>query len=184
MKKLYIKLAVVLCLFIPAALNAQAKDSVADKLKALKGDVNKITVQTDKGEVTFEGDEAEYLLKKMKKKSGFAFNMPDDLFADHDFNMQMHNFKMPRIKVLRDRDDDDLSIVDDFNKKITVERKDGKTKVIVKSFKEGDEFIETYEGEDAEKYLKEMNDEEPVSFNFKSMDKDDDKKETRIIIIK
>jgi copper chaperone CopZ len=185
MKRLYIGLAGVLCLLASVPLQAQVKDSVNSKLKNLEGEVSKITVQTDKGTVTFEGDEAEYLLKRMKKKE-FSFAMPEDLFADHDFkdlNIRMRDFKMPHIKMFRHIDDDELS-TDNFNKKITVEKKDGETKVTVKSLKDGDELIETYEGKDAEKYLEEMNEEEPVSFDFKSKDKDYKEKETRIIIIK
>jgi hypothetical protein len=65
-----------------------------------------------------------------------------------------------------------------------VERKDGNTKVIVKSFKDGGELVETYEGKDADKYIKEMNEKEPVSVDLNSNDKPDTRKDTRIIIIK
>lgn len=186
MKTLYLGFVALLCLSVPVALNAQVKDSVNSKLKNLEGDVNKITVQTDKGSVTFEGDEAEYLLKRMKKKE-FSFNMPEDLLAGRDFkdlDISLHDFNMPHIKMFRHRDDDSELSIDNFNKKITVEKKDGETKVTVKSYKDDDELIETYEGKDAEKYLEEMNEEEPVTLDFKSNDKDDNKKETRIIIIK
>jgi len=185
MKKLYFGLVGMLCLLVPAAIHAQVNDSVSAALKGLEGDVTKITVQTDKGEVSFTGNQAEYLLKKMKKKE-FTFSLPDDAFADIDFkdlDAKLRQFKMPRFNIIR-HPDADISSINDFNKKITVEKKDGETKVTVKSFRDGDELIETYEGKDAEKFLKDMNEEEPVSLDFKSKDKDDTQKDTRIIIIK
>jgi translation elongation factor EF-1beta len=185
MKKLYIAFVCVLCLLVPAVIHAQVKDSVNSVLKGLEGDVKKITVQTDKGEVSFTGEQAEYLLNRMKKKE-FAFDLPDEAIADIDFkglDEKLRQFKMPRFNIIR-HPDEDIAGINDYDKKITVEKKDGETKVTVKSFRDGGELIETYSGKDAEKYLKEMNNEEPVSLDFKSKDKDDNHKETKIIIIK
>lgn len=57
------------------------------KLRELKGDVQKIIVTTTDGELTFEGTDAEKLLKKMKRTSPFpfygAFTFGD--FDKHDF---------------------------------------------------------------------------------------------------
>ena len=198
----------------PALLiNAQTKDNVKKKLKDLKGEASKITIKTDEGEVTFEGDEADYLLRKMKrdvKERSFSFMSPDeDFLVDMDaFDFKMphlpkgfkfygnledfdadsgdFNFKFPhagKINIFKNSDDY-LSLLHDFNKKITIEKEDGETKVTVKRMKNGDEITETYKGEEAEKFLDKLNDEEPVSFDFKMKDKDSDKKEPTIIIIK
>jgi len=41
------------------------EESSKEKLKNIKGDVNKITITTDKGDVVFEGEDAQKLFKKM-----------------------------------------------------------------------------------------------------------------------
>ncbi len=189
MKRNFIKIFVLLILSTAFILNAQTKDSVRQKLKDLKGRADKITIQTNEGEVTFEGKEADYLLRKMKHGvRSFSFVAPGDMFAygekfdfdDFDFSFP----KSPKIKILKHRDDD-LEILDEVNQKVTVERKGGKIKVTVKKKENGEEVTEVYEGGEAEKFLDEMNDDEPFSMQFKMGDDDDsDKKETRIIIIK
>ncbi|MBI2419949.1 MAG: hypothetical protein HYV28_18960 [Ignavibacteriales bacterium] len=47
-------------------LSVYPQNSVQKKLRDLPGSAKKITITTDKGEVTFEGKDAEKLLKKMK----------------------------------------------------------------------------------------------------------------------
>lgn len=181
---------IVMLLFLSSAfiLNAQTKDSVRQKLKDLKGKANKITIQTDGGELTFEGKEADYLLRKMKRDSkSFSFVTPDDLFANGEkFHFDDFDFtvpKIPKVKVFKNWDDD-FEMLDEMKSKVTIEKKDGQTKVTVKKKVDWEEVTEVYEGEDAEKYIDEMNEDEPVSIDFKLKDKDSGKKETRIIIIK
>ena len=57
----------ILILFLSANLVMAHKDnSLNDKLNNIKGDVNKIVISTDKGDVTFEGEDAKKILEKMK----------------------------------------------------------------------------------------------------------------------
>ncbi len=57
----------IFILFLSVTLiNAQKDNSVKDKLNNIKGEVNKIVISTDKGDVTFEGEDAEKIFKKIK----------------------------------------------------------------------------------------------------------------------
>jgi len=143
------KLFTIILLMAVGFITIQAQDKKEDPLKTkldqIKGKVEKITVKVDGKDVVFEGKEAERLVERFKGK---------------------------RIeKRIRISDDDDMSVFDDDDcmmnsmsdgndkegegrKKIKVEVNDGKKKITVTTTKDGKEETKVFEGDDAEKYLK------------------------------
>src|SRR5210317_931613 len=67
-KKLFLVIVLLLLGASMIVTNAQsdAKKAANNKLGNLEGDVSSIVIKTDEGEVEFTGEEAEYLLKKLK----------------------------------------------------------------------------------------------------------------------
>ena len=65
MKKFNLTIALLLFGFI--SINAQS-DETKEKLKNLEGDITKITIETEDGEIEITGDDAEVLFKRMKAK--------------------------------------------------------------------------------------------------------------------
>jgi len=154
----------ILLLFVLSAGVALAqtglnKDNLK-KLKDIKGDVKKITITTSEGTTVFEGDQAEWLMKRMKKKAEprmIKVMIDDDDFEglgeklDFDFD-----FPDKDIIIKRFHDDDSAKgmkkiIVTDENgeKKVTVTEtsKDGKVNVQTYTGKEADEYLKTHEAE-------------------------------------
>ena len=61
------KLIVLFLMFIAiSTIWGQSKKELYNKLKGIEGDIKSLTITTDKGNVTFKGDDAEYLFKKLK----------------------------------------------------------------------------------------------------------------------
>ncbi|MDZ7763124.1 MAG: hypothetical protein U5K00_01675 [Melioribacteraceae bacterium] len=56
--KVFILAILVLSVFTFTILQAQSKEEIKEKLSKLKGEIEKIVISTDEGEVTFEGEEA------------------------------------------------------------------------------------------------------------------------------
>ena len=141
------------------------KDNMLDKVK---GNVEKITIQTDKGTVTFEGKDAKNLFGKMKSS------------------------EMQRIKIFKSGDDSDNDVFfispdkmdGDFSffgsdlkdgKKIeiNIEKKDGEKELTVTTTgKDGKSNTETYKGKDADEYLVKHG---HKKFDVKWLDKNDKK---------
>lgn len=67
---------------------AQEEKALREKLKDIKGEIQKITIETDEGDVTFEGEEAEKLAKRLKQ--------PRVFMRDFDANF---DFDIPKINV-------------------------------------------------------------------------------------
>ena len=89
-------------------------------------------------------------------------------------------------------DDEDLIIISEdvhedmegMHKKINVEVKDGNKKVTVTTKENGEEKIEVYEGDEADKYIKEMNEKHGDDMDILiEKDSDDGKVKKKKIII-
>lgn len=195
MKKLLI-LAMVIT--VSVTLYCQEKKEIKEKLKSLKGDVQEITIKTDKETITFNGKDAEYVFKNIKKQKEkeikVIVNSEDDddvIFLKGDkFNWvdidSLGNLK----KIILDKIDADSLIKFknfkfDFNfddsafvyKNIKVEMNDDNKKIIImEKDKDGNETEKIYEGEEADKKLKELEAEGKVKTHKKTIiihEKDD-----------
>ena len=136
MKKL--KLIITLLLFGFISMSAQS-DETKEKLKNLEGDVTKITIETEDGEVEITGDDATVLFKRMKAKK-------------HVMIKEMHHGDMDKAGNVmffkKGMHGGDIKIdveIDDAN---------GEKIVIIKKTVDGKETVEEYRGEGAEKFLK------------------------------
>ena len=138
--------------FLTLTLFAQdKKDDLKSKMEQLKGKVEKITVKVDGKDVVFDGKDAEKLAKAFKffAKTPHMMWLSDN---DEDFDLGDGNVMMYKFNT----DKSDWKDKDGENKKIKIEVKDGKKKVTVTTTdEEGKEETKVYEGEEAEKYLKE-----------------------------
>ncbi len=144
--------------FFTANLFAQDKSELKEKLNNLKGKVEKLTVKVDGRDVVFEGKEAEKLVQKLREP------MPKHLrwISEEDMGEgPNHDITW----VSGDSDDIDIS-ADNMQKKIKVEDKDGKKKVTVTTMKDGKEETKVYEGEEADKFLKDEQSSHKMKFIF------------------
>jgi hypothetical protein len=128
------------------------KDEMSSKLDQLKGKVEKITVKVDGKDVVFEGNDAEGLAKKLR-----AFGkMPDMVwFADEDGEFKDKEGNVMLYRFNKKGKEFKVDAAGEENKKVEVKIEDGNKKVTVTNFKDGKEETKTYEGEEAEKFLKE-----------------------------
>jgi hypothetical protein len=141
--------AVILFLAMGISLNAQDKSEFKTKLDQLKGKVDKVTVNIDGKDVVFEGKDAEKLVKIVKPMAGknmmWFSNDSDDMDIDGTGHTMMFSVK-----------DDGDEAKDEGKKKIQIEIKDGKKNITVTTTdKDGKEEVKKYEGEEAEKFIKE-----------------------------
>jgi len=169
----------MIVLFLTSSLiYAQETKSVKEKLGRIKGDVEKIIVSTNSGEVVFEGDQAEELMKMMRSKKihkAMKWVSADghDFERDSDSNHVMifksdkggkHIIKKLKgddnVMIFKHGDHDDFNIMQDGKKiKVEVEDENGEKKVTVTTTENGEEKVEVYEGKEADEYLKTMRDE-------------------------
>jgi hypothetical protein len=154
----------ILTLFISLIYSSSllAQD-VNEKIKNIDGEVNKITITTEEGEYTFDGEDAAKLFKKMKSSANsFVWHSAEKegkrkiVFLDSD-DEEHH------VEIFSGDDEDVIIISEDENecmnemhKKVKVEIEDGNKKVTVTTNENGVEKTEVYEGDDADKYIKEM----------------------------
>ncbi len=124
----YLKITAVILLVGVTYSFAQSSET-KEKLKNLKGDVTKITVETTEGKVELTGEDAESAFAKLKssKSNSFVF--------------------------IHDGDEDDLGKKIFVN--VNIDDKDGDKIVVIKEKVEGKETVEEYKGEEAEKFIKE-----------------------------
>lgn len=161
----YLLIAAVIILF---ATNTFAQDKKEDKLDKIKGNVQKITIQTDKGTVTFEGKDAESLFKKLKSSDMHRMR----IFRSGGDNDEDIFFISP------DKMDKDFSFFGNDMKdgkkiEIKIDKKDGeKTLTVTTTGKDGESKTETYTGKDADEYLAKHG---HKSFDLKWFDKNDKK---------
>lgn len=143
-----IMIILILGLFSMTIL-AQEKDETKSKLDNLKGKIEKLTIKADGKDIVFEGKDAEKLVKMIKSSPRKGF-----MFRSDDGNMM----KMGggNVMMFRSKDDDDSNVKDEKSKKnVKIEINDGNKKITVTTMKDGKEEIKIYEGEDAEKFMKE-----------------------------
>lgn len=135
MKKQNLITAFLLCGFI--SINAQS-DETMEKLKNLKGEVTKITIETNDGEVEIIGNDAVALFKKMRSKKNFTIKkINHDDFDGHD-----KIFIEKRKHHIEKEAEVDISEVD------------GEKVVVIKKNIDGKEIVKEYKGEKAEEFLK------------------------------
>src|SRR3989339_1033642 len=146
-KFLAIMIILILGLFSMAVF-AQEKDEAKSKLDNLKGKIEKLTIKADGKDVVFEGKDAEKLVKMLKNNQHKGF-----MFRSEDGNMM--KMRGGNVMMLRSKDDDEND--GENNKKVKVEVNDDGKKITVTTMKDGKEETKVYEGEDAEKFLKEEN---------------------------
>lgn len=176
MKKINQLKAALIMLFLVLGVTLYAQDKEAkEKLADLKGKVEKVTIKVDGKDVVFEGKDAERIAKIAKatgESKAFVFS------TDEDNAPGMKK----RIKVFTSGSDSKFDVVtsDDFNwkadgdqKKVKVEIKDGKKSITVTTNKDGKEETKTYEGEEAEKFLKEQGEDGKVKVILKKLGDDD-----------
>ena len=164
----------------------EKEESLKEKIKDIKGDVNKITIVTDKGTVEFEGKEAAELFKNLKAgtlHSGIGLFL-DEFDVDKDGNRiiigtdegnvfhvfkkdEDENIAIGKSIIWNDEDEGEVIISglgDDKNyKKIKIEDEDGNMKVTVTEKENDEEKTTEYEGKEAEEYIKKLKDEEGIN---------------------
>jgi len=161
----------VLLLSVAAVSGSFAQNtSLKEKLKSIEGKAQKIEVKTDKGTVTFTGDDAQELLKRLKEKGAkkvivlndddFEWNGDDDAICLEGLRAPGHAFKFFNGAGLDSLRINLTEFLDNFGpnkitKKVVIDTRDGMKSVIVTTKENGTEKIETYEGADAEKYIQE-----------------------------
>lgn len=162
-------------------LFGQNYKEIKEKLNMIKGDVTKIVITSDDGEVVFEGDEANRLFKKMKsrklhKQMRWISKDGEDIDLDstssnvmifksgHGGKHIIREFKKgDNVMIFKDDDIDDLDIIKDGKIiKVNVEELDGEKKVTVTTKENGEEKVETFEGKEAEEYLEKMEKEDDM----------------------
>ena len=127
---------------------AQEKDETKSKLDNLKGKVEKLTIKVDDKEVVFEGKDAEKLVKMLKSGPRKGF-----MFRDEDGNMMKRGGG--NVMMFRSKDDDAENNDGENQKKVKVEVNDNGKKITVTTIEDGKEETKVYEGEEADKFLKE-----------------------------
>ena len=164
---------VIILLFVSSTGFSQ--ESLKEKLKKIKGDVNKITITSGGEEFTFQGEEAEKLFDRLKSKTGIGhsfFVKSMDGKDSEEFVIKLE--KDSGIYEFKDGtdddivwfydDDDDLTwlTTDDMDgktKKIKIEMEDGKKKVTVTTKENSEVKTKVYEGKEADEYLEKIKDE-------------------------
>ncbi len=147
--KFFTMMVIIILGLFSMSLLAQEKEEGKSKLSRLKGKVEKITVKVDGKDVVFEGEEAQKMADKMKTEKRIKMFSSGDLkeLEEGDGNVMVFRSKAHACDI-------DIK-TDGLKKKINVEDKDGKKVVTITTTKDGKEETKTYEGEDAEKFLKE-----------------------------
>ena len=140
--------AITLVFFIAIASGQDKKSNALDKVK---GKVQKITIQTDEGTVTYTGGEAQDLFNRLK--SSPEISRIKIFKSDSDSEPEIFMFSPDKMDKHFKFFGENMK---DGNKvKIKVENKDGEKIVTVTTIdKDGKEKIETYKGKEADDYLK------------------------------
>lgn len=178
MKKIFqLKTAlIVLFLILGITLNAQDKEA-KDKLADLKGKVEKVTIKVDGKDVVFEGKEAERIaaLAKATGEAKLVHGFKLDESAMSGAKKHVRIFKNGGDKQFTVISSDDLDMKAGENeKKVKVEIVDGKKNITITTNKDGKEETKTYEGEEAEKFLKEDGGDGNVKVIVKKLGDDDE----------
>jgi hypothetical protein len=175
---------IILLLLTAFILPAQSdsKKSIEAKLKEIKGNVNRIVIETGDGEVEFEGEEAEILFKRIKLKSSFRHLTGAGKLNDVFFFPDDSSDKHAKHKIIKIGKHDEMFFGDDSTGEIiiklsgddipgakmtiNVEMEDGKKVVEVTTYKNGEKVIKKYEGQEAEEFLETHGGENIIEFEF------------------
>jgi hypothetical protein len=137
-------------LLIIAIANGQEKKS--DVLDRVQGNVQKITIQTDKGIVTYEGGEAQALFDRLK--SSPEISKVKIISSEGDEEGEPEILMLNPAKIGRNFKFFSNDMKEGKKVKIDVENKNGEKIVTVTTTdKDGKEKTETYKGKEAEEYL-------------------------------
>lgn len=152
---------------ISTLLFAQSNKKLKEKINNIKGDVSKIVVSTENGDISFEGDDAKKLFKRMKSKT---IHKNIEWISDSD-----HNFDSESDNILIFKSDNDIQLIDsDKEIQIEVEEENGEKTLTVITTEDGEEKIETFNGTEADKYLDKMEEEHNMLIDV-DIDFDSDK---------
>ena len=153
-------------------LNAQSKKTIEEKLKQLKGEIEKIVISTDEGEVTFEGEEAKEIEKRLSNFYGekdWKFEIKGEGDKERVFVIKKGDSSIDNFNWITAKGDSISSMItlDEIEgpaQTIQIEMEEGSKKITVTKIDEnGDETTETYEGEEADEYLETLEDENDIS---------------------
>lgn len=155
-------LTVITLIFFIAIASGQDKKSKA--LDKVKGKIQKITIQTDEGTVTYTGGDAQDLFNRLK--SSQEVSRVRIFKSDSDSEPEVFMFGPDRMGKHFKFFSENMK---DGNKvKIKVENKDGQKVVTVTTIdKDGKEKTETYKGKEAEEYLKKHEPKNMKEFGWK-----------------
>ncbi|MHB8906205.1 MAG: hypothetical protein ACYC5R_09180 [Melioribacteraceae bacterium] len=165
-------MVLVLMGFFSLSLFAQEKEESKSKLDQLNGKVEKITVKVDGKDVVFEGKEAQKLADQMRSEKRIKIISEGDLKQVKEGNGKVFVFRS------KNKGDDSDIKSGNVTKKINVEDKDGKKVVTITTTIDGKEETKTYEGEEAEKFLKDENGMKHITV---TLNDGDDKSQDRVI---
>ena len=174
--------------------SAQSKETIKEKIKELKGSIEKIVMQTDEGKVVFEGEDAEDIFNKVKNLytgKGFSYTIKSD--EDNDGRLIIVEEildSLGHITVTKKSGKESslsskiiIEELKDSREEIMIEEENGEKKVTVTTWKDGEKSVKTYIGEEAKEYLESRDEDDVKWLNF---EKDDDsgKKKIKILIEK
>ena len=113
-------------------MGQEKKIDIKSKLDSIKGDVTKISITTEKGEVNIEGEEAQMLFKRLKRHDlGMKiFSLDED--AEFDFFTES------------EFGDDDGCVK---KKIVKVENIDGEMRVKITDYENGEKEVKVLEGD-------------------------------------
>lgn len=162
--KIFIFTVIVLTAFTLTILQAQSKKEIKEKLSKLKGEIEKIVISTDEGEVTFEGEEAKEISERLTNfysEKDWVFEMKRDGDKEKIYVVKRGDSDSNFNWVTTDGDSISEMIfiekIDKASKELDIKIENGNKKVTVTKVDEnGEQTIETYEGEAAEEYLKKL----------------------------
>jgi hypothetical protein len=176
--------------FVIAASYSIAQETTKEKLENIKEDVDKITITAGGEEITFEGDDAKILFKKMKASS----------HGVHSFYIKENGDSSGTKKIIIKSDGDaevyevseehgdhmvwfsDEDELKNMEKKVKVEIENGQKKVTITTTENGEEKTEVYEGAEADEYLEKMKSEHGNEILIE-VDEDGSTKKIKKIII-
>ena len=174
--------------------SAQSKETIKEKIKELKGSIEKIVMQTDEGKVVFEGEDAEDIFNKVKNLytgKGFSYTIESD--EDNDGRLIIVEEildSLGHITVTKKSGKESslsskiiIEELKDSREEIMIEEENGEKKVTVTTWKDGEKSVKIYTGDEAKKYLESRDEDDVKWLNF---EKDDDsgKKKIKILIEK
>jgi hypothetical protein len=171
MKTKIIKIQIGILFLFSILLLAQDKKSMKEKINNIEGDVSKIVITSDKGELTFEGDEAQKIFKrikspKMEKHIKWISDDNHEIDGDDVLIFKSEDGKKHIIKHKGKGDKMMMFMNDDFEGKKTIEveieddsdESEGEKTVTVTTVENGEKKVETYKGKKADEYLDKMED--------------------------